>query len=135
MFETRLRKRPKIEIIPMVDVIFFLLVFFMLFTTFKTTPSGLDIQLPRAITAAVTEQQNIALFVSEDGDFYLENEQMDRLELRTAINSLQEEYPHLVVIIKADRSTPYNHIVNAMDVLRESGVFRIAFGAEPHRGD
>ena len=50
-FRRTQRRKPRIDIVPMVDVMTFLIVFFMLFTTFRTNPAGLDIKLPRAETA------------------------------------------------------------------------------------
>ena len=58
------RRKPKVDIVPMVDVMTFLIVFFMLFTTFRTNPAGLDIKLPRAETA--TPQQATTTVVTID---------------------------------------------------------------------
>ncbi len=135
MFKTKLRKRPRIEIIPMIDVIFFLLVFFMLFTTFKTTPHGLDIRLPQATTAAQQEDQNITIYISSGGRIFLDEEEKSIPDLAREIRQKQEIAPHLVAIINADQETPYNYVVRVMDVLRDGGIYRISFGAEPLRGD
>ncbi len=136
MFKTRLRRRPRIEIIPMIDVIFFLLVFFMLFTTFKTTPHGLDIQLPQAVTATQQqEDQIVSIYINQHGEIYYDESRVSIGELGGALASRQQEHPNLVSLIQADQQTPYNYVVQVMDLLRELGLYRISFGAEPPSGD
>lgn len=136
MFETKLKKRARVEIIPMIDVIFFLLVFFMLFTTFRSTPHGLDITIPRASTATAQEDAVISIDISKDGNYFVDGQTIDlNFELRDLIAPALERAPHLVVILKADQNTAYKNVVEVMNILREEGVFRIAFGAEPLRGD
>jgi len=136
MFKTKLRRRPRVEIIPMIDVIFFLLVFFMLFTTFKVTPHGLDIRLPQAITATEQQQDEVAeIYVNQHGEIYFKDERVTLGELRIELARHRELNPNLVSLIQADQETPYNYVVQIMDLLRDLDLYRISFGAEPLSGD
>ncbi len=136
MFKSRLRSRPRIEIIPMIDVIFFLLVFFMLFTTFKTTPHGLDIRLPQAITATQQQEDQIVnIYINDEGDIFFDEAEVTLGELRGALAMERDQNPNLVSLIQADQQTPYSYVVGVMDLLRELDLYRISFAAEPPSGD
>lgn len=130
-FKSRLNQKPRIDIIPMIDVIFFLLIFFMLFTTFKTNPYGLDIKLPQSSTAAKNEDQSINLEIDKNGNFNFEGVQVSAAEFSLLVRQKQQQIPHIVAVINADQETPYDYVIKAIDIMRESGVFRIAFGVEP----
>ncbi len=132
-FKSNLRGKPRIDIISMIDVIFFLLVFFMLFTTFKTTPYGLEIKLPQSTTAAKNEDQSISINIDKNGSFIYEDRIVLESELLASIKEKQSSMPHVVAIINADKDTPYSYVVKAIDIVREGGIFRITFGVELKR--
>ncbi|HCD42081.1 MAG TPA: biopolymer transporter ExbD, partial [Firmicutes bacterium] len=70
----------------MVDVMTFLIVFFMLFTTFRTNPAGLDIKLPRAETATPQQATTTVVTIDKSGNVYLENKRTSLDSLKVAIN-------------------------------------------------
>ncbi len=130
MFKPTLSKKSSINILPLIDVIFFLLVFFMLFTSFRTTPEGLEMQLPTAETVTEQSQENIVVDISEDGQFYLEGEQLSVENLTARVAELYEENSNRVTIINADRDTKYQHVITVMDSLRSAGFYDLALAAE-----
>ncbi|MFW5873188.1 MAG: ExbD/TolR family protein [Bacillota bacterium] len=130
MFKPSLSKKSSINILPLIDVIFFLLVFFMLFTSFRTTPEGLEMQLPTAETVTEQSQENIVVDISEDGQFYLEGEQLTVENLTDRIAELYEENSNRVTIINADQDTKYQHVITVMDSLRSEGFYDLALAAE-----
>jgi len=81
MFKPTIKKKSSIDIIPMIDVIFFILIFFMLFTTFRTSPTGIDLQLPRAVTVSEQKRENFVIDIDGNGNLYYKGEQIsyDRL--------------------------------------------------------
>lgn len=131
MFKSTLKKKSSINIIPMVDVIFFLLVFFMLFTTFRTNPQGIDMQLPTAVTATDQSETNFIVEIDADGSYYFEGETLtlaqiiSEAELRNQDNEGQ-----LTIIISADKETRYDNVVALIDQMRDAGIYRLALAAE-----
>lgn len=130
MFKTRLKKRSNIQIVPMIDVIFFLLIFFMLFTTFRITPEGLDIQLPQAVTVTGQEEESIEVAINKNGEIFIDGGQVSTLTLREKAQRKVENNPQLIVIIKADEEVPFKRVVEVMDTVRMVGIHRIALAAE-----
>lgn len=130
MFRTTLKKKSTINIIPMIDVIFFLLVFFMLFTTFRTTPTGIDMQLPKAVTVTEQQSKNMIVDVTKNGDVYYQGKKLNLSQLRNTAIDLYKKNNQLVAIINADQDTRYKYIVSVMDNLRQAGVYRLALAAE-----
>ncbi|MEW6229549.1 MAG: biopolymer transporter ExbD [Bacillota bacterium] len=127
------RKRPRVEIIPMVDVMTFLIVFFMLFTTFRTNPAGLNIRLPRAATATPQEATRIVVAIDRSGELYLNDRKTTLAKLKADIEGRIQKDPNEVVIIRADSVTKYSRLVEVMDTARLAGATRLALAAEKKR--
>ncbi len=129
MFKPTLKKKTSINIIPMIDVIFFLLVFFMLFTSFRTNPQGIEMQLPKAVTVTEQASENFVVEINQEGQFFHNGENM---ELTKIVNLAQgnNEKNQLVVIISADKKTRYEYVVTLMDGLRQAGIYKLALAAE-----
>ncbi|TDX53299.1 ExbD/TolR family protein [Orenia marismortui] len=131
MFKSNLKKRPNIQILPMIDVIFFLLVFFMLFTTFKTTPAGLEINLPKAKTVTKQEKDvKLTLNISKDGELYLNKRNIDQESLEFEVSKIIDQSPDAIFIIKADKAVKYEKVIGVMDTVRKVGGYRLALAAQ-----
>ena len=130
MFKSTLNKKSNINIIPMIDVIFFLLVFFMLFTSFRATPEGLELQLPTAETVTEQTQEHIVIDITAQGEYYLEGELMPLADIRVRVQELSAEHDNLIAIINADEETRYHHVISVMDGLRQEGFYNLALAAE-----
>ena len=124
------RKKPKINIVPMVDVMTFLIVFFMLFTTFRTNPAGLNIKLPRAETATAQPTSTTIITIDKAGNVYLDDKKISLDNLRATISRRIQKNPDEIVIIRADSSTSYQKLVDVMDVARLAGAGRLALAAD-----
>lgn len=130
MFKPTHKKKSKINIIPMIDVIFFLLVFFMLFTSFRTNPSGIEMELPRAVTATEQEENQMIVEISSEGDFYYDGENLSIEEIREIAREQNDEQDNLVVVINADEETRYRSVIELMDNLRQEEIYSLALAAE-----
>ncbi|MFW5996002.1 MAG: ExbD/TolR family protein [Halanaerobiaceae bacterium] len=130
MFKPTHNKKTSINIIPLIDVIFFLLVFFMLFTSFRTAPEGLEMQLPEAVTVTEQDQENLVIYINKDGDFYFQDEEMNIGQLSSIIEEEYNNNDQITVIINADRETRYKDVVTVMDNVRELGIYNLALAAE-----
>ena len=132
MFKTTLKKKSSINIIPMIDVIFFLLVFFMLFTTFRTTPEGIEMQLPKAVTATEQQNENFIVQIDKDGNYYYEDQSLALNQIISeaqAVNS-NSENTNLTIVISADKDTRYENVVSLMDGMRNAGITQLALAAD-----
>ncbi len=125
-------KKARIEIIPMIDTMFFLLVFFMLATLTMTNQFSLPVNLPHAAGNQDKPQQVITLTITQEGKLYYDKEQIAApadaaLRLRQASAGGQQT----AVIINADRSVEHGRVVELMDAIRQSGISRIAIAVTP----
>ena len=130
MFKPTLKKKSSINIIPMIDVIFFLLVFFMLFTTFRTNPYGIDLQLPKAVTVSKQTEENLIIDINKSGQVFYKGDNLPITKISSLVKDKYVNNEKLVVIINADKDTRYKYIVSVMDNIRQVGVYRIALAAE-----
>lgn len=130
MFRTTLKKKSSINIIPMIDVIFFLLVFFMLFTTFRTSPQGIDMQLPKAVTATNQSSQNFIVEIDESGNYFYSGQSLQLNQIIAEAEVKNQENNELTIIISADKDTKYENVVSLMDGMRNAGIYRLALAAD-----
>lgn len=130
MFKPTHKKKTSINIIPMIDVIFFLLVFFMLFTSFRTNPYGMEMQLPKAVTVTEQKQENFIININQEGNFFHDGESLPISKISELAQERHQENNNLVVIINADSDTKYSSIVTVMDSVRQVGIYNLALAAE-----
>jgi len=130
MFKTTLKKKSTINIIPMIDVIFFLLVFFMLFTTFRTTPEGIDMQLPKAVTATEQNTENFIVQIDSEGNYYYKDQSLELNQIISEADMANSENANLTIVISADKNTRYGNVVSLMDGMRNVGITRLALAAD-----
>lgn len=132
-FQTYLssRSRPRIELIPMIDVTIFLLVFFMLFTTFNTDETGVEVDLPRAETGTQHVPTGITVSITQSGAIYLEDQLVTLQRFRAAAEEAAIKDPNTIVTIRGDSQSYWEHAVSVMDAARQAGLSRFAFGTQP----
>lgn len=126
----RPRRKARIEIIPMIDVIFYLLVFFMLFTTFKVEPTGVNIALPKAATASSQAAEHIVITVDRSGKTYFGQYPATLAEVTERAREALAEDPDTLFIVKADKDIKVDTLVQALDAVRLAGASRLALGVE-----
>lgn len=119
-FRRRLHPMVNVDLIPMIDVVFQLVVFFMLSSTLITR-TGLNLDLPDAGTAQETVTTSIVLSIVSEDEIYLASERYTLEELATLLADDREEYRERSISIEADRSLPYGTMVAVLDVLRRNG--------------
>ena len=115
-------QRPSVNILPMIDVIFAILAFFILSTLYLTKAEGLPVNLPQAVTATPQNQIDATLTISSTGDLFLGDRPVTIAELADEVTNLANGQP-ILVTIRADETTAHGRVVTAMDQLRKvSGV-------------
>jgi len=126
-------EKARIEIIPMIDIIFFLLVFFMVSTLAMTINHGLPVNLPKAASSQKDLRESFNVTVMQDGTLFLNKELTTLEQLGQQVRTSVEKEPELVVIINADDQALHGAIVSVMDEVRLAGVSRLAIAVRPDR--
>jgi biopolymer transport protein ExbD len=130
----RKRKRPSITITSLIDVVFLLLVFFMVSTTFAEHP-GIKLELPTAGSAEPSKLGPLTLTIDSEGRMFLNDERVREDELRDRLKAAAKK-PDATLILRADKAVPYGYVVSAMDISRQSGIRRIiSLTDTPRPGD
>ena len=113
-----------IELTPMIDMVFLLLIFFLVATTFQQTEREMQIALPEAASAGPISAslREIVINVQADGVIIVGGREMDPPALQTLIADAVERNPEQKVTVRGDRETPYALIVNALDACKSAGV-------------
>lgn len=115
------RHNARIEMIPLIDVIFLLLVTFILFSMTMTVHKGLRLELPGAATATVEQDAIITISVRSDGAVFLEGEKVEKSDLSSLVAALHRLSPERRVLVSGDRQSSYESIVFVMDAVRSAG--------------
>ncbi|OUM97952.1 MAG: hypothetical protein BAA04_13785 [Firmicutes bacterium ZCTH02-B6] len=127
------RRGPAVNIVPLIDVMFFLVLFFVVFTTFRTDPVGIRVDLPRAATGAVTEQSELRITVTQQGAMFINGQAASVEQVRARVQEAVARRPDTLIIVSADRRVSYDYVVRAMDAARQGGGYRIALSVEPQQ--
>ncbi len=127
------RDEPDINLTPLIDVVFLLLIFFMVSTTFNDD-ARLQLELPRADAepAQAGEIELVELTVDVSGRYYVGGRQVlgtDVSTLRQALADVVDDDRELPVLIKADAKTPHQAVMTALDALGQLGLSHVAFAA------
>lgn len=109
---------PSVNILPMIDVIFAILAFFVMSTLYLTKSEGLPVNLPQAATAIPQDQVDITLTITADGELFLGDESVAVADLADEVRSRAANTPTLVTI-RADEAIDLGRVVTAMDQLRQ----------------
>jgi biopolymer transport protein ExbD len=123
-------EKARIEIIPMIDVIFFLLVFFMISTLSMTINRGLPVNLPTAATSQKDVRDNVSLTVMQDGKIFLNKEPVTLQDMGPRVKAALAADPRLAVVINADGQVLHSTVVDILDELRQAGVSGLAIAVK-----
>lgn len=118
-----------IDLTPMLDVIFIMLIFFIVTTSF-VREAGIEINRPAAETASKQEQNSILIAVSTSGEVWMDGQKVDARALRGLIRKRRSEHPQAAVVVQADRDAKAGLMVQVMDQARLAGVRDVAVAAE-----
>ncbi len=124
----RHKKEVEIAIVNLVDVIFILLIFFIMTTTFSKE-TGLDITKPAAGSAAQLEKENIMVGVSKQGTIHLDERQVDLPMLQAILRREMAEDAERAVVIVSDRDANMGVVVDVMDECNQAGVKKVSVAA------
>ena len=120
----------EINITPMLDVVFIMLIFFIVTANFIKEP-GLEINRPDSETAEVTENAAILIAIGSAGEIYMDGRRIDVRQVKANVIKLLADNPQGTVVIQADEEASADAIIKAMDGARDAGVYDISLAADP----
>jgi biopolymer transport protein ExbD len=121
---------PRINILPMIDVIFAILVFFIVSSLYLTRSEGLPVNLPRATTAEVQKTKQITVSLDEQGKLTIDSNPTQINQLKAEIEKLIEIDSNTTVIVNADKSVEHGQVVDIIDQLRQIPDVQLAIAAK-----
>jgi biopolymer transport protein ExbD len=119
-----------INVTSLIDVMFNLVLFFIVSTTFLTTPA-IKLELPKAKHGEVITQQPIVIYIDTVGDIYFNDEPVDVALLGAALSQKLAETDDKSVVLKADARVTHGRVVEVMDVIKGAGATRLVVATEP----
>jgi len=119
----------EVNLTPMLDVVFIMLIFFIVTASF-VKESGIDVTRPNAATAERKEKGNILIAISENNQIWIDRRQVDPRALRANIERMHAENPNGAVVIQADVESKNGLLVQVMDAARQVGVKSVSIAAE-----
>jgi biopolymer transport protein ExbD len=119
----------EINITPMLDVVFIMLIFFIVTASF-VKESGIDVNKPEAQTSVAKEKANILIAIDASGNIWIDRRQVDPRAVRANIERLHSENPQGTVVIQADEDARTGVLVQVMDAARLAGVYDVAIASQ-----
>jgi biopolymer transport protein ExbD len=119
----------EVNLTPMLDVVFIMLIFFIVTASF-VKESGIDVTRPPAATATRKERGNILIAITANDQVWMDRRQVDPRALRANIERMHAENPQGSVVIQADMKSTNGLLVKVMDAARSSGVSSVSLAAE-----
>jgi biopolymer transport protein ExbD len=133
-FRRRIRTDPMgFQIIPIIDVILLLLIFFVSTWTYAHWETELNITVPTAkeVTKSRRLPGEIIINVNKDGDVILNQKKLADDELRGILARIAKQFPDQPVIVRGDEATVYRAIIRVLDVCRQADIWNVAFATKP----
>ncbi len=128
--DRRAFQKPEVMIIPMIDIMFFLLVFFMLSTLYMVNLKTVGINLPKAATAQTQMSVTYLVTVKKDGGLYLEDKPIAHDQLLAAVKAENMKNNRFSIVVRADEGIDYGNVIKLLDDFREAGITRFGLAAD-----
>jgi biopolymer transport protein ExbD len=126
-------KKARIEMLPLIDIVFLLLVFFIYAMLSMAVHRGLPIVLPTSSSATIDKELVLSVSVKTDGAIYINKDQIPLNDLSSTLISKTKGYKEPGVLLFADRDLSYQKLFNVMDQIRTAGINRISLQAEVNK--
>ncbi|MFM2430767.1 MAG: hypothetical protein RLZZ511_1980 [Cyanobacteriota bacterium] len=121
----------QIQIVPMIDVIFCILTFFILAALQLTRQQGMNIDLPTAKSGVVQQRQLLVVSIDQTGQTFIDQNVVDRSQLYTLLKQYHEKNPNGVLVLNASQNAFYNDVIQVLDVMRSVGGEKVALATIP----
>ena len=125
----RQRDEVQIDMTPMLDIVFIMLIFFIVTTSF-VKEAGIEINRPKAANATTAKSANIFIAVRQNDEVWMDKRQVDIERVSANIERMLAEQPTDTVVIQADKDAKHGTVVKVMDQVKAAGIDKISIAAE-----
>ncbi|AXR05425.1 ExbD/TolR family protein [Salinimonas sediminis] len=119
----------QIDMTPMLDVVFIMLIFFIVTASF-VKEAGIDVNRPEAATAVKKDRANVLIAISDTGEIWINKRRVDERAVQANIERLHAENPQGTVVIQADKKATTETLIKVMDASRAAGVYDVSIAAQ-----
>jgi biopolymer transport protein ExbD len=121
-------KKARIEIIPLIDIMFFLLASFMMVSLSQVHMKGIKVNLPSGVSGQTqTKREYISVSVDKDGHYYFDKDEVKDEELISRLRKVHDSAPEAKVFVRGDRDSVHLNVTHALDIIRSAGFYKISF--------
>jgi biopolymer transport protein ExbD len=121
-------KKARIEIIPLIDIMFFLLASFMMVSLSQVQMKGMKVNLPTGVSGETQNKKDyISLSVDRDGFFYFDKERVDIEKLTQILQQVHQATPDAKVFVRGDTESIHGNVIRLLNVVRSAGFYKMAF--------
>ena len=124
-------KKARIEIIPMIDVIFFLLVFFMMTSLTMVQLEGKRVTLPDSQSASLDAQEKVVVSISKEGEVFFGKDQVPEAQVLPLVSEKIKENPEVTVIINCDKEQQMTRFVRVFDLIKQANAGKVMIATSP----
>lgn len=124
------KKEPTIMIIPMIDIVFFLLVFFMVGTLYMNTEQQIPLNLPSASTSTAKSIEPITITLTTSHKLYINNREISPDRLSQEVQAIVQTTPRQAFVIRASKDVYYNEVIALLDMLKVNGAKYISVATD-----
>ncbi len=121
-----------LDLTPVVDVVFNLLIFFALSLNFAATSGGINVKLPSASSAEPVKTEQLTINLTQAGKVYYNDKEINIDDLASRLEGIEDK--NSIVIIRADNSVPHGQVVEVMDIVKSEGFSKLAIAVDQASG-
>jgi biopolymer transport protein ExbD len=125
--------RPRVEVIPMIDIMMFLLVFFVVISVRMIAGTGIDMDLPGSATTQDLNSSTITIGVSKTGDIVVDGKTVSPDALKDRLVALKRDNKPIDVVLAGDKDVPLQVLLNVMDSVRGAGITQVGIAAKAEK--
>jgi biopolymer transport protein ExbD len=129
----QINRKPRIEMLPLIDIVFLLLVFFIYAMLSMAVHRGMKVVLPSSSTAKIDKHLELSVTIRSDGTVYVDKEQVPLELLTEALKRKAGSNNEAGVLLFADRNLPYQELFGVLDRIRMAGLHRISLQAKAEK--
>ena len=121
-------KRARIEIIPLIDIMFFLLASFMMVSLSQVHMKGVKVNLPSGVSGETqTKREYLSVSVDKDGHYFFDKDEVGDDELLNRMRKAHQAAPEAKVFLRGDRESAHLNVAHALEIIRASGYYKVSF--------
>jgi biopolymer transport protein ExbD len=129
--ENTQRRKPNINVTPLIDILLLLLIFFMVSSTFKQDQLAIDVSLPEAGTGNTTSMEYREIVVGKDGELYFEGVEIQKEDLNQTLTDIKKSAADTPLILRADKEANFGDVVWVFDAAKEVGITNLVVPTAP----